>query len=57
MISGKAHNDDCIFLNVTRQSDDNNIVANIGLEIVYTPANPAIDGIMKIIQVCFERLY
>ncbi|VDM12131.1 unnamed protein product [Wuchereria bancrofti] len=49
VISGKTI-DDCIFLNVTRQSNDSNITANIDLEIVYTPTNPAIDEIMQIIQ-------
>lgn len=50
IISGKTINDDCIFLNITRQSNDSNILANIDLEIVYTPTNPAIDEIMQIIQ-------
>lgn len=51
IISGKTLNDDCMFLNVTRQSNDNKIVANIDLEIVYTPTNDAIDEIMQIVQV------
>ncbi|VDO45638.1 unnamed protein product [Onchocerca flexuosa] len=50
LISGKTLNDDCIFLNVTRQFIDDNITANIDLEIVYTPTNPVIDKIMQIIQ-------
>uniref|UniRef100_A0A158Q6Q0 ABC transporter domain-containing protein n=1 Tax=Elaeophora elaphi TaxID=1147741 RepID=A0A158Q6Q0_9BILA len=50
IMSGKTVLDDCIFLNVTRESNDTNIIANIGLEIVYTPTNPTIDEIMQIIQ-------
>lgn len=51
ILSGKTFNDDCIFLNVTREVNDSDIVANIDLEIVYAPTNPAIDEIMQIIQV------
>ncbi|CAG9536981.1 unnamed protein product [Cercopithifilaria johnstoni] len=50
IISGEKFTNDCTFLNVTRQSNNSNIIANIDLEIVYTPTNPAIDEIMKIIQ-------
>uniref|UniRef100_A0A915Q3E9 6-phosphofructokinase n=1 Tax=Setaria digitata TaxID=48799 RepID=A0A915Q3E9_9BILA len=50
ILSGKTLGDECIFLNVTRQSKDNNITANIDLEVVYTPSNDDIDEIMRIIQ-------